>query len=138
MFAPVVARACEADLQVRGYLSMCWGDPWEGNVPIAYVVSVATKLFGLGCIELSLGDTIGVATPGRVVALIDALSPQGFRSNASPDRASPIPWPSFSAASPRSMPRSEVSSAVRTRKAQPRHRRPLWQLDGLGIHSGVL
>jgi hydroxymethylglutaryl-CoA lyase len=43
------------------------------NVPIAYVVSVATKLFGLGCTELSLGDTIGVATPGRVVALIDAL-----------------------------------------------------------------
>ncbi|HWN31574.1 MAG TPA: hydroxymethylglutaryl-CoA lyase [Pseudonocardia sp.] len=73
MFAPVVGRAREGGLTVRAYLSMCFGDPWEGEVPIAQVVSVATRMMALGCTELSLGDTIGVATPGRVVALLDAL-----------------------------------------------------------------
>ncbi|WP_277681063.1 hydroxymethylglutaryl-CoA lyase [Saccharomonospora azurea] len=77
MFAPVVARAREAGLGVRGYLSMCFGDPWEGTVPIEQVVAVATRLRELGCTELSLGDTIGVATPGRVVAVLDALSTAG-------------------------------------------------------------
>ncbi|TQM36776.1 hydroxymethylglutaryl-CoA lyase [Pseudonocardia cypriaca] len=77
MFAPVVARAREAGLRVRGYLSMCWGDPWEGHVPIPQVVSVASRLIGLGCTELSLGDTIGVATPGRVNALLDAILATG-------------------------------------------------------------
>ncbi|WP_433410250.1 hydroxymethylglutaryl-CoA lyase [Saccharomonospora azurea] len=77
MFAPVVARAREAGLGVRGYLSMCFGDPWEGTVPIEQVVAVATRLRELGCTELSLGDTIGVATPGRVVAVLDALSAAG-------------------------------------------------------------
>ncbi|WP_433471486.1 hydroxymethylglutaryl-CoA lyase [Saccharomonospora azurea] len=77
MFAPVVARAREAGLGVRGYLSMCFGDPWEGTVPIEQVVAVATRLRALGCTELSLGDTIGVATPGRVVAVLDALSAAG-------------------------------------------------------------
>ncbi|MFF5110382.1 hydroxymethylglutaryl-CoA lyase [Streptosporangium sp. NPDC000509] len=73
MFAPVVARAREAGLGVRGYLSMCFGDPWEGEVPIPQVVAVATRLLALGCTELGLGDTIGVATPGRVATLLDAL-----------------------------------------------------------------
>ncbi|EHK83989.1 pyruvate carboxyltransferase [Saccharomonospora azurea SZMC 14600] len=77
MFAPVVARAREAGLGVRGYLSMCFGDPWEGTVPVEQVVAVATRLRALGCTELSLGDTIGVATPGRVVAVLDALSTAG-------------------------------------------------------------
>lgn len=77
MFAPVVARAREAGMHVRGYVSMCWGDPWEGEVPVAQVVRVATKMVGLGCTELSLGDTIGVATPGRVATLLDALTAAG-------------------------------------------------------------
>ncbi|MFH8462493.1 hydroxymethylglutaryl-CoA lyase [Streptomyces sp. NPDC017991] len=77
MFAPVVGRARETGMRVRGYLSMCWGDPWEGEVPIPQVVSVATRLLALGCTELSLGDTIGVATPGRVAALLDALTAAG-------------------------------------------------------------
>ena len=77
MFAPVVGRAREGGLTVRAYLSMCFGDPWEGEVPIAQVVSVATRMMALGCTELSLGDTIGVATPGRVVALLDALRAAG-------------------------------------------------------------
>ncbi|WP_158853118.1 hydroxymethylglutaryl-CoA lyase [Saccharothrix deserti] len=78
MFAPVVARAREADVRVRGYLSMCFGDPWEGDVPVSRVLDVATRMMALGCTELSLGDTIGVATPGRVVAVLDALIAAGI------------------------------------------------------------
>ncbi len=73
MFAPVVARAREAGMRVRAYLSMCFGDPWEGVVPLTQVIAVATRMMALGCTELSLGDTIGVATPGRVAALLDGL-----------------------------------------------------------------
>ncbi|MFE2428275.1 hydroxymethylglutaryl-CoA lyase [Streptomyces sp. NPDC059373] len=73
MFEPVVAKARAAGATVRGYLSMCFGDPWEGPVPVAEVAGVARRLFDLGCDELSLGDTIGVATPGHVVALLEAL-----------------------------------------------------------------
>ncbi|EHR61064.1 hydroxymethylglutaryl-CoA lyase [Saccharomonospora cyanea] len=78
MFAPVVARAREAGLGVRGYLSMCFGDPWEAAVPVERVVAVASRLVRLGCTELSLGDTIGVATPGRVAAVLDALTEAGI------------------------------------------------------------
>ncbi|WP_433186924.1 hydroxymethylglutaryl-CoA lyase [Actinoallomurus sp. CA-150999] len=77
MFAPVVERARAAGLDVRAYVSMCFGDPWEGDVPIEQVVSVATRLLDLGCTELSLGDTIGVATPGHVTALVGAVLESG-------------------------------------------------------------
>ncbi len=73
MFEPVVTRARDAGMRVRGYLSMCFGDPWEGEVPISQVVRAGVRLTDLGCTELSLGDTIGVATPGHVVRLIDEL-----------------------------------------------------------------
>ncbi len=82
MFAPVVARARAEGLAVRGYLSMCFGDPWEGEVPIAQVVAVGSELLGLGCTELSLGDTIGVGTPGHVTALLAAFADAGV----GPDR----------------------------------------------------
>ncbi|MEU3459890.1 hydroxymethylglutaryl-CoA lyase [Streptomyces sp. NPDC006733] len=77
MFEPVVARARETGATVRGYLSMCFGDPWEGPVPVDRVADVARRLYDLGCTELSLGDTIGVATPGHVTALLAALAEQG-------------------------------------------------------------
>ncbi|MFV6028345.1 hydroxymethylglutaryl-CoA lyase [Streptomyces sp. NPDC056264] len=77
MFAPTVTRAIEAGLKVRGYLSMCFGDPWEGAVPIEQVVRVTKALAEMGCDELSLGDTIGVATPGHVQALLTALHEAG-------------------------------------------------------------
>ncbi|MFD3717334.1 hydroxymethylglutaryl-CoA lyase [Streptomyces sp. NPDC058674] len=77
MFEPVVARARQAGAHVRGYLSMCFGDPWEGPVPLPQAVSVAKALLDLGCDELSLGDTIGVATPGHVHALLEALNGAG-------------------------------------------------------------
>lgn len=77
MFEPVVARAKAGKAHVRGYLSMCFGDPWEGAVPVHQVVRVAKALLDLGCDELSLGDTIGVATPGHVQALLSELNAAG-------------------------------------------------------------
>lgn len=77
MFAPVVQRSRDAGAHVRGYLSMCFGDPWEGPVPLAQVVRVCRALLDMGCDELSLGDTIGVATPGHVRALLTALNDAG-------------------------------------------------------------
>jgi hydroxymethylglutaryl-CoA lyase len=74
MFDPVVSRARAAGLEVRGYLSMCFGDPWEGPVPLAQVVSAGQRLLDMGCSQLSLGDTIGVATPGQVEALVAGFS----------------------------------------------------------------
>jgi hydroxymethylglutaryl-CoA lyase len=78
MFEPVVSRAREAGLWVRGYLSMCFGDPWEGNVPVDQVVRAGRRLVDLGCSELSLGDTIGVGTPGHVERLLTAYSDAGI------------------------------------------------------------
>jgi hydroxymethylglutaryl-CoA lyase len=78
MFEPVVARARGEGLRVRGYLSMCFGDPWEGVVDIAQVGRAARRLLDLGCDELSLGDTIGVATPGHVVRLLSELTAAGI------------------------------------------------------------
>ncbi|MFG2879259.1 hydroxymethylglutaryl-CoA lyase [Streptomyces sp. NPDC048337] len=77
MFEPVVARAKEDKAHVRGYLSMCFGDPWEGPVPVHQVVRTAKALLDLGCDELSLGDTIGVATPGHVQELLSSLNEVG-------------------------------------------------------------
>ena len=82
MFAPVVARAREDGMHVRGYLSMCFGDPWEGPVPVHQVVRVAKALMDLGCHELSLGDTIGVATPGHVWTLLSELNEEGVPTDA--------------------------------------------------------
>jgi hydroxymethylglutaryl-CoA lyase len=77
MFDPVVRRAREAGLAVRGYLSMCFGDPWEGRVPVEQVAAAGRRLLDLGCTQLSLGDTIGVATPGHVTVLLAALAEAG-------------------------------------------------------------
>lgn len=77
MFEPVVTRAIEQGLRIRGYLSMCFGDPWEGAVPVEQVVRVTKALAEMGCDELSLGDTIGVATPGHVAQLLQSLAEAG-------------------------------------------------------------
>src|SRR5262249_25391114 len=71
MFEPVVRRARDAGLDVRAYVSMCFGDPWEGAVPTSQVVSVGRRLLDLGASQLSLGDTIGVGTASHVTALVD-------------------------------------------------------------------
>jgi hydroxymethylglutaryl-CoA lyase len=70
MFEPVVTRARAEGLAVRAYVSMCFGDPWEGAVASSQVITVGRRLLDLGCDQLSLGDTIGVATAGQVDALL--------------------------------------------------------------------
>jgi hydroxymethylglutaryl-CoA lyase len=77
MFEPVVGRALQAGLRVRGYLSMCFGDPWEGAVAPKQVAAVGRRLVDLGCAQLSLGDTIGTGTPGHVDAVLDACVAAG-------------------------------------------------------------
>jgi hydroxymethylglutaryl-CoA lyase len=78
MFAPVVERARANGCDVRGYLSMCFGDPWEGEVAVDQVVDAGARLLELGCSQLSLGDTIGVGTPGHVTALLQAFADKGI------------------------------------------------------------
>lgn len=77
MFRPVCERASAEGLRARGYLSMVLGDPWEGEVPPGDVVEAGLRLLDLGCAELSLGDTIGVGTPGRVQELVGAFVDAG-------------------------------------------------------------
>jgi hydroxymethylglutaryl-CoA lyase len=77
MFEPVVSRATAEGLDVRGYLSMCFGDPWEGAVPAEQVVRAGRRLLDLGCSQLSLGDTIGVATAGQVEAVVGGFVSAG-------------------------------------------------------------
>ncbi len=78
MFGPTVARARAAGMDVRAYVSMCFGDPWEGAVPIPQVVDVGKRLFDLGASQLSLGDTIGVGTAGHVTELLTAFNEAGL------------------------------------------------------------
>jgi len=77
MFEPVVKRALEAGLRVRGYVSMCFGDPWEGAVAPEQVAAVMRRLSAMGCHQVSLGDTIGTGTPGHVTAVLDACAAAG-------------------------------------------------------------
>jgi hydroxymethylglutaryl-CoA lyase len=82
MFSPVLRRAAAEGLPVRGYVSMCFGDPWEGAVAVQQVIDVGRRLLDLGCDQLSLGDTIGVATPGHVIALLDGFTRAGVGTDA--------------------------------------------------------
>ena len=72
-YGPVVRHAKDAGLRVRGYLSMVVADPWDGPTDPAVVADAANRLLEFGCDELSLGDTLGVGTPGDVTRLVDAL-----------------------------------------------------------------
>jgi hydroxymethylglutaryl-CoA lyase len=73
MFAPVVRRAREHGLRVRGYVSCVCGCPYQGEVPLDDVVRVTASLFELGVDEVSVGDTIGVGSPGQVAELVGVL-----------------------------------------------------------------
>jgi hydroxymethylglutaryl-CoA lyase len=73
-FAPVCAAAKEQGIRVRGYVSCVLGCPYEGAVAPEKVAEVAARLHDLGCYEVSLGDTIGVGTPGKAVAMIEAVA----------------------------------------------------------------
>lgn len=73
-FAPVLERARADGVRVRGYVSTVLGCPYQGDVPLADVVRVARRLHALGCYEVSLGDTIGVGTPAKARAMLEAVA----------------------------------------------------------------
>jgi hydroxymethylglutaryl-CoA lyase len=77
LIAEVARAATEAGVAVRGYVSMCFGDPWEGDVDPGEVARVALRLLEVGCKEVSIGDTTGVATPGAVSRLLGVLVAAG-------------------------------------------------------------
>jgi hydroxymethylglutaryl-CoA lyase len=73
-FEPVVAAARDRGIRVRGYISCVLGCPYEGDIAPDAVARVADGLYRMGCYEVSLGDTIGVGTPGRTQAMLDAVA----------------------------------------------------------------
>jgi hydroxymethylglutaryl-CoA lyase len=73
-FAEVASAARRRGIRLRGYVSCALGCPYEGAVPASAVAAVAARLLDLGCDEISLGDTIGVGTPGAAAALVDAVA----------------------------------------------------------------
>jgi hydroxymethylglutaryl-CoA lyase len=147
MFTPTIQRALAEGLQVRGYVSMCYGDPWEGDVPIDQVVKVGARLADLGCHELSLGDTIGVATPGQVTALITAFGQAGVGvdklavhfhdtygqalANTLTAFREGVTTVDSSAGGLGGCPYAESATGNLATEDL------LWQLDGLGIQTGV-
>ncbi|HEY9144095.1 MAG TPA: hydroxymethylglutaryl-CoA lyase [Arenimonas sp.] len=73
-FLPVLERAGADGVKVRGYVSTVLGCPYQGEVPLADVVRVARRLHEAGCYEVSLGDTIGIGTPGKARAMLRAVA----------------------------------------------------------------
>jgi hydroxymethylglutaryl-CoA lyase len=73
-FAPVVERARGHGLRVRGYVSCVLGCPYEGYIAPETVARVASRLFAMGCYEISLGDTIGTGTPTKALKLIEGVA----------------------------------------------------------------
>jgi hydroxymethylglutaryl-CoA lyase len=68
-FKPVFALAKKHKIKVRGYLSVCFGCPFEGDVPEKKVIEMADRLYKMGAFEISVGDTIGVAHVGQVQSM---------------------------------------------------------------------
>jgi hydroxymethylglutaryl-CoA lyase len=73
-FRPVIEAAKARGLRVRGYISCAAGCPYEGEVSPRAVAELAASLHAMGCYEISLGDTIGVGTPGKVRKMVEAVA----------------------------------------------------------------
>ena len=73
-FRPIVLESRKHGIKVRGYVSCVLGCPYEGEVKPERVADVAAALYEMGCYEVSLGDTIGVGTPGRTQAMLEACA----------------------------------------------------------------
>jgi len=73
-FAPVIAAARQRNIRVRGYVSCVLGCPYQGDVAPEAVAQVALRLLEMGCYEISLGDTIGFATPAKAQAMVKKVS----------------------------------------------------------------
>ncbi len=72
-FIPVIERALDAGIRVRGYVSCVVGCPYEGSIDAKVVATVTKRLIELGCYEVSLGDTIGIGTPNAIVDMLSAV-----------------------------------------------------------------
>ena len=72
-FRPVIEKALASEIKVRGYISCVVGCPYEGDIDAQVVAKVSQKLLELGCYEISLGDTIGVGTPGSILRVLEAV-----------------------------------------------------------------
>ncbi|MGZ4518335.1 MAG: hydroxymethylglutaryl-CoA lyase [Mycobacteriaceae bacterium] len=143
-FEPVVGAARAEGLAVRGYVSMCFGDPWEGAVTPAQVARIVTALRDMGAQEISLGDTIGVATPGQVVAVLDAITVPRDElavhfhdtygqalSNTLTALQNGVSTVDSSAGGLGGCPYAESATGNLATEDL------LWQLNGLGIHTGI-
>ncbi len=75
-FVPVMRRALDARLPARGYVSTAFWCPYEGKTDPEHTIEVIDRLFDLGVEEVSIGDTIGKATPEEVTALLDLILPR--------------------------------------------------------------
>ena len=73
-FQPIMERAEQDGIRVRGYVSCVLGCPYEGEVDVAKVVEVARTLYEMGCYEISLGDTIGVGTPEKAKLMLASVA----------------------------------------------------------------
>ncbi|HEY7242085.1 MAG TPA: hydroxymethylglutaryl-CoA lyase [Burkholderiales bacterium] len=73
-FRPVAEAAKNNNVRVRGYVSCVLGCPYEGEVSPERVADVTAALYAMGCYEVSLGDTIGVGTPGKTKAMLEACA----------------------------------------------------------------
>lgn len=73
-FRPVAAKAIAEGIKVRGYISCVLGCPYEGEIAVSAVADVAAQLRAMGCYEVSLGDTIGVGTPAKARAMVEAVA----------------------------------------------------------------
>jgi hydroxymethylglutaryl-CoA lyase len=72
-FRLVVESAIKHNIKVRGYISCVLGCPYEGEVSMAVVAGIAKTMLDQGCYEISLGDTIGVGTPGKAQAMVEQV-----------------------------------------------------------------
>jgi hydroxymethylglutaryl-CoA lyase len=80
-FEPVLKRAKQENIRVRGYVSTAFVCPYEGKVESHQVLPVVQKLFDMGCYEVSIGDTIGKATPEDVDVLFEKIEKNGWIKN---------------------------------------------------------
>lgn len=69
----MVALAKEKDIKIRGYVSCALGCPYEGPISPKAVANVAKQMYDMGCYEISLGDTIGVGTPGSMRTMLEEV-----------------------------------------------------------------
>nr|XP_048280011.1 3-hydroxymethyl-3-methylglutaryl-CoA lyase, cytoplasmic [Myodes glareolus] len=72
-FEEVISSARHMDIPVRGYVSCALGCPYEGSITPRKVAEVSKRLYGMGCYEISLGDTIGVGTPGSMKTMLGSV-----------------------------------------------------------------